>query len=122
MFRRFVTFLSLFGSAGTLLCCALPALFVSLGAGATFASLVTHIPELVWVSEHKTGVFLFAAVALLIGGVLQWRARNLPCPIDPKLAKACASSRRWSVGIYIGSVVIFSVGAFFAYVAPALLN
>jgi len=39
--------LTLFGSLGTLLCCALPALLVSLGAGAVMASLVTNVPQLV---------------------------------------------------------------------------
>lgn len=120
MFRKVANWISLFGSAGTLLCCALPALFVSLGAGAAFASLITHVPQLIWISEHKTGVFVFAGLALLIAGVLQWNARNLPCPVDPAQAQACESSRRWSLRIYLGSVVTFSVGAFFAFVAPLM--
>jgi hypothetical protein len=122
MFRKLVAWITLFGSASTLLCCALPALFVSLGAGAAFASLVTRFPQLIWVSEHKTGVFLFAGTSLAVAGVLQWNARNLPCPTDPALARACASSRRWSLGIYCGSVVIFCVGVLFAYVAPSLMG
>jgi hypothetical protein len=122
MFRKLVNWVSLFGSASTLLCCALPALFVSLGAGAAFASLVTKVPQLVWVSEHETGVFLFAGISLAVAGVLQWNARNLPCPIDPEQAKACETSRRWSLRIYLGSVAIFVVGFFFAYVAPALMS
>src|SRR4051812_39189277 len=98
--KRLVSFLSLFSSASTLLCCALPALFVSLGAGAAFASLVTWFPQLIWISEHKTELFVFAGVSLLVGGVLQWNARNLPCPIDPGQAAACQTSRRWSLWIY----------------------
>jgi hypothetical protein len=120
MLRRAINFFALFGSASTLLCCALPALFVSLGAGATFAALVTGVPQLIWISEHKIGVFIFAGVSLLVGGILQWNARDLPCPIDPKKAEACEISRRWSLRIYWASVVIYGVGAFFAFVAPRL--
>ena len=45
--------LSLFASAGTLVCCALPALFVTLGAGAALAGLVGEFPQLVWLSTYK---------------------------------------------------------------------
>jgi hypothetical protein len=45
--------LSLFTSFSTLICCALPALLVALGAGAVLSTLVSHVPQLVWVSEHK---------------------------------------------------------------------
>ncbi len=37
-------YLSLFSSLGTLLCCALPALFVLLGLGATVASICRPRP------------------------------------------------------------------------------
>ena len=120
MFRRVANWISLFGSASTLLCCALPAVFVSLGAGATFAALVTRFPQLVWVSEHKTLVFVLAGVSLVLAGVLQWNARNLPCPVDPELARACDRSRRWSKAIYWSSVGIYGIGAFFAFAAPYL--
>ena len=42
-----VNFLSLFASSSTLICCALPAMFVALGAGASFAALVTNFPFLI---------------------------------------------------------------------------
>lgn len=42
--QAFLPTLSLFTSVGTLLCCALPALLVTLGAGAVFASLVKQCP------------------------------------------------------------------------------
>ena len=48
---------TLLSSAGTLVCCVLPAVLVTLGAGASLAGLVTAIPQLVWLSEHKTLVF-----------------------------------------------------------------
>ena len=85
--------LSLFTSGGTLVCCALPALLVALGAGAALAGLVTAVPQLIWLSEHKVEVFAVATLMLSISGWLQWRARSLPCPADPALAAACTGLR-----------------------------
>ena len=39
-------FLSLFTSTGTLICCALPALLVSIGAGAVMAGLIEAVPQI----------------------------------------------------------------------------
>ena len=49
---RGVTWVTLATGASTLLCCALPALLVALGAGAVLATAVSVFPQLVWVSEH----------------------------------------------------------------------
>ena len=38
--------LSLFTSTGTLICCALPALLVSIGAGAVMAGLIEAVPQI----------------------------------------------------------------------------
>ena len=61
---------SLLASGSTLICCALPALLVTLGAGATLSSLVAAFPALVWLSEHKGLVFGTAALLTLLGGQL----------------------------------------------------
>jgi hypothetical protein len=73
--------LALFGSFSTLICCALPALFVTLGAGATLAGLVSHVPQLIWLSEHKIALFVFSGALLIIAGIARYRTRNAPCPI-----------------------------------------
>ena len=112
--------LSLFTSLSTLVCCALPALFVAVGAGAALAGLVSNVPQLVWISEHKDVVFGMAGAMLLLAGTLQWRARHAPCPADPQLAEACRRARRNSLRIYLLSLAIFAVGAWFAFVAPLL--
>lgn len=109
--------LSLFTSGGTLICCALPATLVGLGAGAAMSSLVSNVPQLVWFSEHKIGVFGFAAVMLLLSGVMQWQARNLPCPADATLVATCIKTRKTSFRVYLFSVVIFLIGGFFAFIA-----
>jgi hypothetical protein len=115
------SWVSIFTSTGTLLCCALPAALVAVGAGAALASLVGAVPQLVWLSEHKVVLFLVAGGMLALAGVFQWRARFAPCPADPALAAACTRQRRVSAWVYGVSVAIFAVGAFFAFVAPHLM-
>lgn len=110
--------LALVASSGTLVCCVLPALMVSLGAGAALAGLVTAVPQLVWLSEHKVGVFGLAGALLLVSGIALWQARSRPCPTDPRLAAGCARLRRWSGALWIASVLAVSVGALFAFVLP----
>ncbi len=112
--------LSLFTSSGTLVCCALPALLVSLGAGAALSSLVSVFPQIVWISEHKAWVFGAATAMMAVSGWLQWRNRFAPCPIDPALRDACLRTRKWSWRIYLGSVALLGIGAYFAFVAPWL--
>ena len=112
---------SLFTSASTLLCCALPALLVALGAGAALSGLISNVPQLVWVSEHKPLVFGLAGSMLILAGLLQWRSRNAPCPADPALAATCARTRKNSLRIYWLSVLIFAIGGWFAFIAPLLL-
>ncbi len=120
--HRVVSSLALFGSFSTLLCCALPALFVSLGAGAALIGLVSAIPQLIWLSEHKLGLFIFAGVMLTISGVLRYLTRNAPCPIDAKEAKACIRLRRISFSIFCFSCVMYATGFYFAFVAEHFMN
>lgn len=117
---KLASLLSLFTSSGTLVCCALPALLVTLGAGAALSSLVSAVPQLVWLSEHKEAVFVVAALMLAIAGYMQWRARTLPCPTDTALAATCTRTRKFSLRMYFVSLVIFLTGGFFAFVAPLL--
>jgi hypothetical protein len=99
----------------TLICCALPALLVSLGLGFVVAGLVSNIPGLIWISENKEIVFGLAGAMLLLNGILLWRQRNAPCPIDPALRQACLKGRKLGKVIYFASLAIFAVGFFFAF-------
>jgi hypothetical protein len=76
-------FLTLFTSTGTLICCALPALLVSIGAGAVMAGLIEAVPQITWIGKHKTAVFAVAGILLVVSGAWQWHARSLPCPVCP---------------------------------------
>ncbi len=117
---RIISALSLFGSASTLICCALPALLVTIGAGASLVGLLGAFPQLIWFSENKILVFAIAGALLVLTGVAQWQAKKQACPIDPKLREACQDSKSWSGPLYFISVAIFSIGAFFAFLAPII--
>ncbi len=116
--QTFLDLVTLVTSSGTLVCCALPALFVGLGAGATFAGIVSHVPGLIWLSQMKGWLFLVAGIGLCIGGILQWRTAHMPCPVSEGAAQACSRTRRRSRIMYWISVVFFCVGGLFAYVLP----
>lgn len=113
---------SLVLSSSTLVCCALPALLVALGAGATLAGLITAVPQLVWLSTHKGLVFGAAGVALAVAAAVHWRTRGLPCPADPALARACTRTRRASTVTLGAAVFLYGVGAAFAFVPPLLMG
>lgn len=112
---------TLLASGATLVCCVLPAFMVAIGAGAALASLVSAVPQLVWLSEHKSAVFLLAATLLLAAGFMIWRARSAPCPADPDAARSCRRLRRTSAALYFVALGSFGLGATFAFVLPALL-
>jgi hypothetical protein len=114
--------LSLFASSSTLVCCAIPALLVALGAGAALSSLVSVFPQVVWLSEHKPGLFAFAGIGIAVSGFVQWRNRAAPCPTDPALRHACLRTRRISLRMSIFSAAVFLIGAWFAFIQPGLAD
>ena len=109
--------LSLFTSAGTLICCALPALLVTLGMGATLAGLVGAAPWITAISDYKAWVFSGAGIMLALSAWIQWRGRYAPCPADAAQATACMRLRKISWGILIFSILIYLIGFFFAFLA-----
>jgi len=118
--KGLLSFATLFVSFGTLICCALPALFVMLGAGATFASLLGVFPQLIWFSEHK-GIVFFVAGVLLFANVLVRIFVPPQCPADPQRAAECSRAQRVSGFILKVSVIAYLIGGFFAFVAPFLV-
>src|SRR3954470_6576927 len=84
---------ALLTSSATLVCCVLPAVMVSLGAGAVLVGLVSAVPQLIWLSEHKLLVFGVAAIMLVLSGLMLRKAASLPCPTEPGAAKACERLR-----------------------------
>jgi hypothetical protein len=111
---------ALLASSATLVCCVLPALLVAVGAGATLAGLVTAVPQLVWLSEHKLLVFGIAIAFLAISGAALWYGRSMPCPPDPDVARSCRRLRRISALLYGLALASLLLGGTFAFVLPAL--
>jgi len=114
--------LSLFASGGTLLCCGLPTLFVSLGLGAVVASTVSAFPFLITLSRHKSWMFLGAG-ALLIGnyfwGYKKIKMRN--CEPGTACHPDSALSRRNKV-LYLTSWVLYLIAFYIAYLSVPVLN
>ncbi len=109
--------LSLFTSIGTLLCCALPALLVTLGMGAALAGFISVAPWITVISKYKITIFIVAGILLSLSSYFLWINRNAPCPVDEKQAKACMFLRKFSLYIIIFSIIIYIVGFFFAFLA-----
>jgi hypothetical protein len=121
-FSKIIHTLTLMTSFSTLFCCALPALFVAIGAGATLTGIVSTIPQLIWLSKHKIILFGFSGLMLLSSGIMRYASRNAPCPMDKDLAKICMKTRKISLWIYVGSLMIYTTGFFFAFIAPRLIG
>jgi hypothetical protein len=116
--NKLVNYLALFTSTGTIFCCALPALLVSIGAGAALSSLISIFPQLIILSIYKIPIFIGAFIILIISGMMQYQTRSMPCPADKKQAYACMQARKVSMIIYVASVGIFLVGLLFAIIIP----
>jgi hypothetical protein len=111
---------ALLASSATLLCCVLPAGLVAMGAGAALAGLVTAVPQLIWLSEHKPLVFGTAIALLAVSGMALWYGRSLPCPADPNGARLCRRLRRVSAVLYGIALACFALGSAFAFLLPFL--
>lgn len=120
-----LSYLSLFTSFGTLLCCALPSLLVLLGLGATVASFLSAAPWLVALSKHKAVVFLVAGI--LIGGNLLYvyviapRLQAAGGACLPGAPDACNSASRFSRIVLWISATIYAISVFSAFVLGPLL-
>ena len=108
---------SLFASLSTLICCALPILFLTLGMGAVLAGLISIFPWIVVVSKYKSYVFGVAGVMLIISTYFFRQGRNSPCPSDQKLAAMCSKFKSINKNILIISSVTYFIGLYFAYLA-----
>lgn len=120
MKQKVIDFLTLFTSVSTLICCAIPALLVTLGLGASLAGFISTFPQLILFSKYKVIIFSLGFIFLSGGGVLQKINQNAPCPLDPHLRQACLKTRKNSLVMYFISVGLYFIGFFFAFIAPLL--
>jgi hypothetical protein len=113
-------FTALLASSATLVCCVLPAVMVSLGAGAAVVGLITTFPQLIWLSERKAAVFGIATALLVISGLLLVWARRLPCPLDSELGRKCMRLRKFGAQLYAVSVGLLVLSGLFVFILPRL--
>ena len=113
--------MTLFISSSTLICCALPAIFVAVGAGATLASLINVFPQLIIISQYKVLISFITLIILLFAGVMIKKSEALPCPVDPNLRTICLKTRKNSKILYYLSVIIFASASVFTYLIPLYL-
>lgn len=116
-------YLSLFTSTSTLLCCALPSLLVLFGLGASVASMLSFLPWLVTLSEHKVATFSISGALIALSFVNTYfivpRLANQNC--DPDNPTGCAEASRFSKILLWVSTMIFAVGFFVAFVLGPIL-
>ncbi|MGB0646492.1 MAG: hypothetical protein ACPGQS_04910 [Bradymonadia bacterium] len=115
-------FFALFASVGTLFCCALPATFVLLGAGATFASLTQSVPGLLWFGENKELMFILGGVGNGIGLYSLSYSNVTACEITDGQPTDCETTQNWSKPVLYISVGLYLIGLVFAYVLPWLMK
>ena len=79
--EKVFSFLALFTSTGTLICCALPASLAAIAGGSAVVGLMSTFPWLAPLSQHKGWIFLVAGILIGFNALLFFR---------PKGAVACA--------------------------------
>lgn len=114
-------FLTLFASTGTLFCCALPMLLVSLGLGAASATMIAHVPFLKVMARHEPVIFAFSFLMISISAWSVYRPGRT-CPSDPELAAQCAKADRWNKRILFISATIWLIGFSARYLSVPLLH
>ena len=118
--EKTASFIGLFASLSTLLCCGLPTLFVGIGLGAVVASAVSSFPFLVTLSGYKAWVFLLAGLILLLNFFVLYRKIS---PAFPHQGTACPRQRHEGGvrAVYWISCGLYGLGLFFAYlILPTL--
>ena len=123
VFQEILSFLALFGSLGTLVCCAIPALLVLMGFGAALAGVVAAVPQITILSEYKAFTFSLAAFLIALAWVARWLA---PSPVrcdagHADSASTCETAHERGLWVLVISSVLTAIGALVAFVLPAVL-
>jgi hypothetical protein len=120
-----LNYFSLFSSFSTLICCALPSVFVLLGMGTTVASLLSTAPWLVSLSRHKIWIFSIAGVLIAMSFAVTYLIASRlrqgeACDADDPTI--CGEVSKVSRVLLWGSAIIWSCGFFVAYLLGPLLE
>lgn len=119
--QAFSTFLALFTSTGTLVCCALPALIAALAGGSALAGLLSTAPWLITLSQYSGWIFLVAGILIAFSTVLVYRPKGkVACSITG--GKGCeVAGQATKVMLWI-SIAFFLTGLFFAFALVPILR
>ena len=112
--QKIMSVVALFGSTGTLLCCALPVTLAALAGGAAVGSMLSVFPWIIPLSQHKGWLFLVAGVLITFNGILLLRPKGkLACSITG--GKGCEVAGGFSKAMLWISMAIYIIGASVAY-------
>lgn len=121
MREKIMSFLSLFGSGATLLCCALPATLSIIAGGAAVGSLISAFPWLIPLSRYHNLIFSIAGILLIINGIFVLRPKGkVACAVTG--GKGCEVAGGMTKGIFWFSVILYSIGVFAAYALVPILR
>lgn len=119
--EKILSFLALFTSTGTLLCCALPAALAALAGGAAISAYVSTLPWVIPLSRHKSWIFLIAGALIALNGVLTLRPQGrLACAMTG--GRGCEVAGTFSKSMFWIAAVLYAVGAFMTYGIVPLLE
>ncbi len=119
--EKVISFLALFTSTGTLLCCALPASLAAIAGGSAVVGLMSTFPWLAPLSQHKGWIFLVAGVMIGFNALLSFRPKGaVACAITG--GKGCEVAGRFSRIMLWISIVVYSVGVFMSYAIVPILR
>ena len=117
--QRRVTWLALFTSMSTLVCCALPIVLVTLGMGTTYAALTDSAPFLITLGKYKAVTFTVAGILIGLSIWFSYRPGR-SCPTDTQLAGHCSRIQVWNRRLLIIAGLAWGAGFFAAYLALPL--
>ncbi len=116
-----IRFLALFGSTGTLLCCALPAALAAIAGGAAISAYVSAFPSVIPLSRHKGWMFLIAGALIAFNGFLTFRPQGrLACAMTG--GNGCKVAGTFSKFMFWIAATIYMAGAFMSYGIVPLLE
>ena len=117
----FAQIVVLFASTSTLICCALPALLVAIGATGALVSLFSNIPFLITISENKEIVFIISGLLIITAFWTQRKDEIDSCELDDTLMMSCNNLKKINKIMLYSSLFIYLVGLFFAFFAKYLI-
>ena len=122
MKERILSVFGLFTTVSTLICCALPALLVTLGMGAVVISAVSAFPWLIPLTRNKEWLFLCVGLLISVNFFLVYRPRKqLACDVQSG-GDGCKVARDWNRTVLWLSAGIYALGLFMAYLALPFLR